>query len=99
MTMRAKSFGSSAQRPQMRQFMRLTNVFSKTLEDHIHMVARYPVWYNFVKMHKRHRKMPAVAPGVSGRLGSMEDVAEVVEMVEATAPKPGERCPYKKRVE
>lgn len=79
-------------RMQMRRFTRLTNAFSKKLENHIHMVALYTVWYNFVKMHKKHKMTPAMAANVTDRLWSMEDIAM---MVDAAAPKPGKRGPYK----
>lgn len=80
-------------RMQMRRFTRLTNGFSKKFENHMHMVAIYTVWYNFVKMLKALKMTPAMASGVSDRLWSMEDVANLVE---AAAPKPGKRGPYKK---
>ena len=81
-------------RMQMRRFTRLTNAFSKKFENHMHMVALYTVWYNFVKLHKAHRMTPAMAAGVSDRLWSMEDIAALVE---AAVPKPGSRGSYKKR--
>ncbi len=81
-------------RMHMRRFTRLTNAFSKKFENHVHMVALYTVWYNFVKMHKTLRMTPAMAAGVSDRLWSMEDVAVLVE---AAAPKAGKRGPYAKR--
>src|SRR3546814_18958722 len=81
-------------RMQMRRFTRLTNAFSKKLENHIHMVALYAVWYNFVKMHKKHKMTPAMAAGVSNRLWSMEDAAALVD---AAAPTPGKRGPDNKR--
>jgi hypothetical protein len=56
------------------------------------MVALYTVWYNFVKVHMTLRMNPAMAAGVSDRLWSMEDVAELVE---ASLPKPGKRGPTK----
>jgi IS1 family transposase len=77
----------------MRRFTRLTNAFSKKLESHMHMVALYTVRYNFVRQHKAHRLSPAMAAGISDRLWSMEDIAELVE---AAAPKPGPRGPYRK---
>lgn len=80
-------------RMHMRRFTRLTNAFSKKFENHVHMVALYTVWYNFVKMHKTLRMTPAMAAGVTDRLWSMEDVAALVE---AAAPKAGKRGPYKK---
>jgi hypothetical protein len=39
-------------RMHMRRFTRLTNAFSKKIDNHIHMVALYTVWYNYVKQHK-----------------------------------------------
>ena len=39
-------------RMHMRRFTRLTNAFSKKFENHMHMVAIYTVWYNFVRFHK-----------------------------------------------
>jgi IS1 family transposase len=79
-------------RMSMRRFTRLTNGFSKKLENHVHMVAIYTVWYNFVRQHKAHKLSPAMAAGLSDKLWSMTDLAE---MVDATMPKPGPRGPYK----
>jgi hypothetical protein len=62
-------------RMQMRRFTRLTNAFSNKFENHMHMVALYTVWYNFVKMHKAVRMTPAMAAGVSDKLWSMADLA------------------------
>jgi IS1 family transposase len=80
-------------RMQMRRFTRLTNAFSKKFQNHMHMVALYTVWYNFAKLHKTHRMTPAMAAGVTDKLWSMTDLAE---MVDATLPKGGPRGPYKK---
>jgi IS1 family transposase len=62
----------------MRRFTRLTNAFSKKLENHGHMVALYALWYNFVRIHKTLRMNPAMAAGIETRLWSMEDVARLV---------------------
>src|SRR5215217_253010 len=59
-------------RMQMRLFTRLTNGFSKKWENHVHMVALYTAWYNFVRIHKTLRTTPAMAAGVTDRLWSME---------------------------
>jgi IS1 family transposase len=81
-------------RMQMRRFTRLTNAFSKKFENHMHMVALYTVWYNFVKQHKTLKGLsPAMASGLSETLWSMTDLAE---MVDAAQPKPGKRGHYKK---
>jgi IS1 family transposase len=83
-------------RMHMRRFTRLTNAFSKKFENHMHMVALYTVWYNYVKQHKSLKGLsPAMAAGISDTLWSMEDIAALVE---ASAPKPGKRGPYRKRV-
>lgn len=59
------------------------------------MVALYTVWYNFMKMHKTLKMTPALAAGITGKLWSMDDL---VAMMDAVAPKPGPRGPYKKAV-
>ena len=66
-------------RMRMRRFTRRTNAFSKKWENHVHMVALYTVFYNFVRIHKTLRTSPAMAAGVADRLWSMEDVAALVE--------------------
>jgi IS1 family transposase len=82
-------------RMHMRRFTLLTNAFSKKLENHVHMVALYTAWYNYVKQHKTlDGASPAMATGLSQTLWSMTDLAE---MVEASLPKPGPRGPYKPR--
>jgi IS1 family transposase len=63
----------------MRRFTRLTNAFSKKLENHAHMVALYALWYNFVRVHKTLRTSPAMAAGIESRLWSMEDVVRLIE--------------------
>ena len=78
----------------MRRFTRLTNGFSKKLENHLHMLSLYFVHYNFVRMHKTLRMTPAMAAGVSKELHDMEWLAGLVE---AAAPKPGPRGPYRKK--
>jgi IS1 family transposase len=81
-------------RMQMRRFTRLTNAFSKKVENHIHMVALYTVWYNFVRIHKTLRMSPAMAAGLSPTLWSMENVAALID---AAGPAPAKRGPYKPR--
>ena len=81
-------------RMSMRRFTRLTNAFSKKVDNHMHALALYFAFYNFVRIHKTLKVTPAMQAGVTKRLWSMEDIAE---MVEACAPKPGKRGPYKAR--
>ena len=81
-------------RMHMRRFTRLTNGFSKKVDNHAHMVGLYTTWYNFVRIHKTLRVAPAMAAGVSDRLWSMEDV---VALVDAEAAPTKKRVPYKAR--
>jgi IS1 family transposase len=61
-----------------RRFTRLTNAFSKKFENHVHMVALYTVFYNFVKIHKTLRVTPAMQAGVSDHVWSFEEVVGLV---------------------
>jgi hypothetical protein len=79
----------------MRRFTRLTNAFSKKIDNHVYALSLYFVFYNFCRMHKTLRMSPAMAAGVADRLWSMEDV---VGLIDARAPKPGPRGSYKKRL-
>lgn len=81
-------------RMQNRRFTRLTNAFSKKLDNHIHALALYFAFYNFVRIHKTLKVTPAMAAGVSATLWTMEDIAE---RIEARTAKPAKRGPYKKR--
>ena len=83
-------------RMQMRRFTRLTNAFSKKFENHMHMVALYTVWYNFIRIHKSLRVTPAMEAGLSKTVWDMEDL---VRIMDERAPKPGPRGPYKNRAE
>ena len=65
-------------RMSMRRFTRLTNGFSKKVQNHAHMVALYALWYNFVRVHKTLRMSPAMAAGIESRLWSMEDVVNLI---------------------
>lgn len=67
-----------------RRFTRLTNAFSKKIENHAHSVALFALYYNFVRIHKTLRITPAMAAGVSKRLWEMGDVADVLEAWEAS---------------
>ena len=66
-------------RMSMRRFTRLTNAFSKKLQNHEHMVALYALWYNFVRIHKTLRTSPAMAAGIETRLWAMEDVVALID--------------------
>ena len=63
----------------MRRFTRLTNAFSKKLENHMHAVSFYFMVYNFVKIHSSIKTTPAMEAGVTDFLWSMEDIVLMVE--------------------
>jgi IS1 family transposase len=81
-------------RMSMRRFTRLTNAFSKKLDNHIHALALYFVFYNFTRIHKTLRMSPAMAAGITNRLWSLDDV---IAKIDELAPQPTKRGPYKKR--
>jgi IS1 family transposase len=70
-------------RMHMRRFTRLTNAFSKKVENHAHMVALHFMAYNFVRIHGTLRCSPAMAAGVSKRLWDIGDIITVIENWEA----------------
>ena len=58
----------------MRRFTRLTNGFSKKIENHIAMVAIHAVYYNFARIHKTLRITPAMAAGLSDHVWNLEEI-------------------------
>ena len=80
-------------RMHMRRFTRLTNAFSKKVENHAYAVALHMMYYNFVRIHQKLRVTPAMAAGVTDKLWEIGDIAALVEAAEAPAKKRG---PYKK---
>ena len=82
-------------RMSIRRFTRLTNAFSKKIENHAYSVALHFMHYNFCRQHKSLDGIrPAMAAGVTDRLWDIEDI---VRLVDEAAPKPNPRGPYKKR--
>lgn len=65
-------------RMSVRRFTRLTNGFSKKVENHAAAVALHMMAYNFVRQHKTLRVSPAMAAGVTKHLWSVEEIAELV---------------------
>jgi IS1 family transposase len=62
-----------------RRFTRLTNAFSKKIENHAHSVALFAMYCNFVRIHKTLRTTPAMAAGVTSRLWEIGDIVDVLE--------------------
>ena len=57
-----------------RRFTRLTNAYSKKVENHIHSMAIYTMYYNFVRIHSTLRVTPAMEAGVANHLWSLEEM-------------------------
>ncbi len=68
----------------MRRFTRLTNGFSKKLENHILALALYFMYYNFARPHKTlanpYPRTPAMAARVSERIWTIEDIVSLVDL-------------------
>jgi hypothetical protein len=61
-------------RASMRRFTRLTNGFSKKLEQHENALALYFMFYNFCRIHQTLRVTPAMEAGVSDHVWTLEEV-------------------------
>ena len=61
-------------RMNIRRFTRLTNAFSRKLENHGHMLAIFHMHHNFVRVHQSLRVTPAMEAGLSKHVLSMAEV-------------------------
>lgn len=80
-------------RMSMRRFTRLTNGFSKKVENHEYAIALHFMYYNFGRIHKSLRVTPAMQAGISDHVWSLEEIAALVK---DEAPKT--RGTYKKKI-
>jgi IS1 family transposase len=62
----------------MRRFTRLTNAFSKKLENHGHMVALYFMHYNYCRVHKTLRVTPAMEAGLTDHVWEIEELLNLL---------------------
>lgn len=69
----------------MRRFSRLTNAFSKKVENHAYAIALHYMHYNFCRIHKSLRVTPAMEAGVTDRVWNIEEVVGPLEQVEKSA--------------
>lgn len=81
-------------RMSMRRYTRLTNAFSKKLENHAAAVSLHFMHYNFCRVHQTLGTTPAVAAGVADHVWKISEIVELLEAAEATSIK---RSSYKKR--
>ena len=66
-------------RMHMRRFTRLTNAFSKKLENHAYAVSLHFMYYNFCRIHQTLRVTPAMEAGVDDHVWSLEEVIEMAD--------------------
>jgi IS1 family transposase len=69
-------------RMSIRRLTRLTNAFSKKIENHAYAMSIYFMHYNFVRIHQSLRITPAMAAGVTSKLWSLTDMVRVIEQRE-----------------
>jgi IS1 family transposase len=62
----------------MRRFTRLTNAFSKKVENHGHAIALFYMYYNFARIHQTLRVTPAMEAGISDHVWSIEEIAALI---------------------
>lgn len=66
-------------RMHMRRFTRLTNAFSKKIENHCYAIALHFVYYNFAKVHKTLRVTPAIEAGLTKDIMKIEEIVKLTE--------------------
>ena len=81
-------------RMSMRRFTRLTNAFSKKVENLTAAVSLHFAYYNFCRVHQTLGTTPAVAAGIADHVWKLDELIGLLEAAEAT---PVKRGPYKKR--
>jgi len=63
----------------IRRFTRLTNGFSRKVENHMAAVALYFMWYNFGRVHQTLRVTPAMEAGISDHVWSVEEIVALMD--------------------
>lgn len=67
-------------RMNIRRFTRLTNGFSKKIENHLYAVALYTVHYNFCRIHKTLRVTPAMEAGLTNDIMEISDIVKLTDI-------------------
>lgn len=66
-------------RMSMRRMTRLTNAFSKKIENQAHAVALHFMHYNFARIHQTLRVTPAMEAGIANHVWSLEEIADLID--------------------
>jgi hypothetical protein len=77
-------------RMQLRRFTRLTNAFSKKLDNHKASLALHFMHYNFARIHQTLRVTPAMEAGVSDHVWSIEEIVGLLDWAAAQPPRGGD---------
>jgi len=72
-------------RMSMRRFTRLTNAFSKKVDNHRHAVALYFMYYNFCRVHQTLRVTPAMEAGIADHVWTLEELVGLDQTASAAA--------------
>jgi hypothetical protein len=80
----------------MRRFTRLTNGFSKKVEDLAAAVSLHFMHYNFCRVHKTLGTTPAVAAGLTDHVSPLSELVALLEQAEAVRSKRGSRRKWAK---
>ena len=72
-------------RMSMRRFTRLSNGFSKKIQNHAHAVALHFMHYNFARIHRTLRVTPAIEAGISDRVWSLEEIVGLLDRANEAA--------------
>src|ERR1041385_2992758 len=71
-------------RQHCKRYARLTQAFSKKIDNHVYAFALHTMYHNFVKIHGAHKVTPAMAAGVDHRLWDVSDMVDMIEEWEAS---------------
>lgn len=66
-------------RMSMRHFTRLTNAFSKKIDNHAHAVALHFMYYNFCRVHQTLRVTPAMEAGLTDHVWTLEELVSLLD--------------------
>ena len=66
-------------RMHMRRFTRLTNAFSKKIDNHGHAIALHYMHYDFCRVHQTLRVTPAMEAGIAGHVWTIEEIVGLIE--------------------
>ena len=71
-------------RMNLRRFTRLTNAFSKKIDNHVHSLALFHMHHNFARVHQTLRVTPAMEAGLSTHVWSIQEIVELAELASSS---------------